>query len=92
MSRWTALALGALVGAVGCAIVAIVQFSARDNCGIERVYFNRSEGAPAYGEILDSACDDFSVSNPHLWLGAAIAFAVMFLAILAASRLRRPAS
>jgi hypothetical protein len=92
MSRWAALAVGALVGAVGCAIVAIVQFSAESNCEIERVYFQRSGGAPAYGEILNSRCDDFSLTDPHLWLGAAIAFAIMSLAILAASRLRRSAA
>jgi hypothetical protein len=44
VSRWTALALAALVAAAACGVVAAVH---HDNCTIEGAYFNRSVGAPA---------------------------------------------
>jgi hypothetical protein len=86
VSRWTALALAALVAAAACGVVAGVQ---HDNCTIEGAYFNRSVGAPAYAGVFENDCDGFSLSNPNLWLGAAVAFAVMGLAVLVLNRVRR---
>jgi hypothetical protein len=86
VSRWSALALAALVAAAACGVVAALQ---DDNCGIEGAYFNRSVGAPAYAGFFHSDCEGFSISNPNLWLGAAVAFAVMGLAVLVLSRVRR---
>lgn len=87
MSRWSALALAALLAAAGCGLVAALEH--KDYCTIEGAYFNRSVGAPAYAGVFHSDCNGFSVSNPNLWLGAAVAFAVMGLAILVLSRVRR---
>jgi hypothetical protein len=86
MNRWTALALGAFAAALACGAVAVIQ---RDECLIEGAYFNRSVGAPAYAGVFEPGCTGFSLANPNLWLGAAVAFAVMSVAILAAARLRR---
>jgi hypothetical protein len=89
VSRWTALALAALVAAAACGIVAAVQLH-KHYCSIEGAYFNRSVGAPAYAGVFKSDCGGFSLSNPNLWLGAAVAFALMGLLVLVLTRLRRP--
>jgi hypothetical protein len=86
VSRWAALALGAWAGAAASGLVGLTQ---RDECRIEGAYFNRSEGAPAYAGVFDSPCDEFTASNPYLWLGAAIALALVGAVVLALLR-RRP--
>jgi hypothetical protein len=86
VSRWAALALGAWAAAAASGLAAFLQ---RDECGIEGAYLERSEGAPAYAGVFDSPCDELTASNPYLWLGAAIAFALVGAAVLVLLR-RRP--
>jgi hypothetical protein len=91
VSRWTALALAALVAATACGIVAALERH-NHSCTIEGAYFERSVGAPAYAGVFNSDCNGFSTSNPNLWLGAAVAFALMGLLVLVLTRLRRPST
>jgi hypothetical protein len=90
VSRWAALALGAWVAAFATLAVA---YANRNECGIgiEGAYFNRSEGAPSFAGVFDNPCDEITISNPHLWLGAAIAFALVGAATLLMLLVRRRA-
>jgi hypothetical protein len=96
VSRWTAAGLAIELAAAACALAAYLlrDFDVGEGPEIEGAYFNRSEGAPAYAGVFEDDIgwfDPFSFSNPYLWLGAAVAFALAGAAILVMARLGGPA-
>jgi hypothetical protein len=84
------------LSAVACAVVAFLRRHSLGDAvaGIEGAYFNRSVGAPAYAGVFSSwengtVFDPFHPLNADLWLGAALAFALV-AAVLAAVTRRAP--
>jgi hypothetical protein len=85
------MALTAWAAGIACGVLAYVNrtVSVGDLPNLEGAYFEGAPGTTAYASVFDGGSwfDPFRFGNPYLWLGAAVAFAVMGSAILVVSRL-----